>query len=123
MENIFKGFLLIISVLLIVAVYTLVSAETLTWDRNPDAVTYEIFVREKGHSTYNPVATGVTGTSIEVTPPTNNRTYEYFVTAVNECGIKSDYSNPVEYNRCLSSTVQKVGNLRVTITVNVQPEP
>lgn len=123
MEPLFKGLLFLIGFLLIIALSTLAHSETLTWDQNTDAVTYDVFVREKGHSTYNPVAAGVIGTSVEVTPPTNTGTYEYFVVATNVCGVRGEYSDPVEYNRCLGSTVQKVRNLRVTITVNVEPAP
>lgn len=104
---------ILMAVLLLLLLAGLARSETISWDPSPDAETYEVFVRERGHSTWNPVGPAVANTSMVVTVPDPTKTYEYSVVGVSTCGVRSEYSDPVAYNRCTQTQVQKVQNIKV----------
>ena len=91
---------------------------TLIWDRNPDAATYTVYAREKGQAEFKVIKSGITETALPVIPEKFNQIYEYSVRAFNECGNASDYSDTVEYSRCLSAVVGKVTNIKIVISID-----
>lgn len=96
-------------------------AAVLSWDKNTDATTYTVYVRDAGgaNTDYRVVQDGIAGTSITVMPSIHNHDYEYAVKAFNECGNSSDYSDPVKYNDCLSQVIKKTTGLKISITLSV----
>ena len=51
-------------------------AETkLIWDRNPDAVTYTVYAREKGQTEFKVIKSGITETALPIIPEKFNQTY------------------------------------------------
>ena len=97
-----------------------VKADTLTWDINTDATSYVVYQKVDGEADalYKQVSSTtvpLTGTTFTLPLGELNKTYNYAVKAFSVCGNSSDFSDPVKYNRCLTSIISKVLNSKITI--------
>ena len=109
--------LIIFILFLIMITRCTAKADTLSWDPNPDASSYSVFSKVDGEadSLFKLVSAGVTVTNLVIPPGEFNKTYVYVVKAYNACGNSSDFSDPVKYNKCLTSVVSKVLNCKIVI--------
>jgi len=104
---------------------------TLTWNATANATTYDVQVSTVSNFASTVVnATGVTGTSYNVTTPlTSNTTYYWRVRAINSCGTgawASPFSFTTANNNCLTQassdvpkTISASGTPTVTSTLTI----
>jgi len=114
---------LLVMVVLLLVYQAKVYADTLSWDANPDATYYVVYSKLDGEpdSAYTKIDPGTVAapfTATTFTIPTRNfnTTYVFSVKAFSPCGNSSDFSDPVRYNKCLTSIVSKTLGVKVTIT-------
>ena len=98
------------------------NADTLTWDLT-DAKNYVVYQKLDGEldTAYKQISSTtvpltVNTFTIPIIPAADfNKTFVYSVKAFNECGSSSDFSDPIKYNKCLTSIVSKVINIKIVI--------
>ena len=113
-------FLGVIIAIIFLTTCSQVKADTLTWDINTDASSYVVYQKVEGEADtlYRQVSSAtipLTGTTFTLPLGELNKTYNYSVKAISACGSTSDFSDPVRYNRCLTSIISKVLGSKITI--------
>ena len=96
-------------------------ADTLVWDKNPDAVYYTIYIRDFGQTDadYKVLREKITELSYPLITTTINKDFEYSIKAFNEYGSSSDFATPVRYNPYKVKNVMKVMGLKITVTFDL----
>lgn len=112
---------ILMMIIMLAMVCSPVSSATLEWDANPDAVMYQVFVRDADGAEWMPVGEPTRDTKIDIpSMPVFNKVYAFTVKARNECGNTSDFAEPVTHNPCMAAIMETVKNMRVSIHVTVE---
>ena len=113
--------LLFILVLLALAVASTSFGASLQWDKNADADSYAVYIREKGSAEWTEAEKNITGSTWEIPVLAGDNTvYEFSVKAFNACGNSSDYSDAVEYTPCMAMIPAMVKNGQIVLTLSAR---